>query len=221
MTNENLDWQSVVADIARCDARELLSMALDRQMNTVRRAAACFVIGQRRERCAVDKLIGLASDPVEVVSITAIQALVVTGSKRATRPLLRLASNAKSLALKTTSISGLGFLGDSQAEGLLRSFLRNESDIVRSVSASALSGLSCRKATIDALVDRLHLDLCPRVRWAAALTLGNVAGAEVFVDLERHLKDDAKVEGVPDQPQVANGVLEAMVRLSERGYGSG
>ena len=115
-----------------------------------------------------------------------------------------------------TAISGLGLLGDARSEVVLRRLLTNDNDFVRSVSASSLSGLTCRKATIESLADRLEWDMCPRVRWAAALTLGNVAGPEGYAVLERYQKDDAKVEDIPDQPCVADGVRDAIFRLRER-----
>lgn len=106
--------------------------------------------------------------------------------------------------------------GIRDAEPIMRRFLTNANDLIRSVSASSLSGLRCRRSTVDALTDRLERDPNPRVRWAAALTLGHVAGPDWIEILERHLGDDQLIDGIPGQLSVAEGVRDAIFWLRER-----
>ncbi len=215
-TKRTPDWEIAVSELGACDARMLIDLATDRKADTVQRAAACFVLGQRRDQSAVTTLMEVASDPFELVSLTAIRALFVIGSRRPTRSLIRLASSAKSINVRTAAISALGFLGDPRSQPALRRFLADADDIIRSVSASSLSGIKCKKATLKALAERLERDSNPRVRWAAALTLGNVAGPDELEVLERHLGDEEKVNDIPGQPSVAEGVRDAILRLRER-----
>ena len=196
-----------------CEEQQLLARCMDQQSSMANRSQACLTLGTRRSRTAVPSLLGLMSLGNLGLAYDASRALAQIGSRTATKPLLRLLRQNRGTALEGAIISTLSALRDERARrAFLYLLFHATSDSVRALAAQALMFLPGRKNAQQALFSALA-DPAPIVRWSVINTLSRTVAAADLGVLNNHVRDDCKVEELPDRPTVGSAAVAVLEEI--------
>lgn len=207
------ELRAIMAELGLQTERSLLDYCRDSSKGAEQRAKACYVLGFLRPPGTVPVLIEVANDKSPRLASASISALSVIGSRRATRPLMRIVRQATTEEIRNVAVSCLGRLGDKRAESLVCSLLADSMpDTTRAYAAQALSGLATREQSFKALVNAL-VDRSPIVRWTAAVSLGNLGDARAAAPLRAATMDDSVVSELPDKETVGEAAKRALDQL--------
>lgn len=157
------------------------------------RCECLLAIGCLRARAGMEdalRILATSSDKTTVYA--AERAIIDIGSKSATRPLMRIAAQNKSMEKQHAAVYALWFLWDPRSRHLLRKIVDSpDSDVrVRGLAAEALGGF---KDSLPFLLSHIE-DPSPDVRCGALYGIALITRApEVLAKCEFLLHDDAQV----------------------------
>lgn len=194
-------------------AGELIALCVDNGEEAQRRAQACTVAGDLRLERAVPALVQLASGQNEDLAWAASRALGRIGSFRATRALMRIASQSQSFTARQAAILALGTIGDPRAAVLLVKVLhdKKESEYLRGLAAQALGGLRSNKHSVPALIRALK-DPSTEVRYSALCGLGPLRDGRALQPIENLTNDTASLPGEGTVGDLAKNQLACLTQ---------
>jgi len=188
----------------------LLRCCEDTSESSEVRVKACYALGFLKAHKAVPALIKAADDDNPQVSCQAILSLSVLGSRRATRPLMRIVRHSANEEVRNMAVLCLGQLCDKRAETLVCNLLaRAESEATRSYAAQALSRLSHSEQSFQAVLKALS-DVHALVRWTAAAALGSIGDRRAVGPLRSALSDREVIPTLPAEETVAEAAKRAL-----------
>jgi len=176
---------NVAALPTRIDVNSLIQ-DLKREKPEVRKEAA-VILGEVKDKKAVDPLIQALKDEDSGVRKSAAEALGKIGDARAVDPLIQ-ALKDESGSVRKSAAEALGKIGDARAVDPLIQALKDESEYVRMVAAKALAMIG--EPAVDPLIQALK-DESWSVRESAAEALGEIGDARAVDPLIQALKDES------------------------------
>lgn len=196
---------------ASIDSPELLVSALqNRKAPPELRRAACWALGQLRNKTHVTVLLNAFNERDVDLSWEAAKSLAAVKSKRALRPLIAALRHAGEKRRHAAAYA-LGWLGDERAiEPLIDALTdKSESPRVRGQAAESLGILKDRRA-VRPLVGALK-DPSVEVRFWSAFALGLLRDPRALQELRRLVKTDKA--SLPGWWQVRKEASDAIERI--------
>ncbi|MBI3664245.1 MAG: HEAT repeat domain-containing protein [Acidobacteria bacterium] len=210
------------------NARDAISIILDRKREGDLRARACFVVGQLKPPGSARALLRLVrTHPYDPIAWEAFSALGLIGDHRVTKPLLKMLERSKNVSRRQMIVYALWPLSDVRARPVLIKTLldKEEDETVRGFAAEGLGMLRPTHRSLEALVSMLE-DASVYVRVSALCGLGATgeliradgrrasirAARRVFVAraipaIRARLKDRAAIKGEGSVASYAASIL--------------
>ena len=191
---------------SRDDAVAVLS---DSSEPPERRAAAADLLAQTGSIDSLPPLLNVLAGPDEPLAFGIANTLGSLGSRKATRPLLRIAKRGNAGPGRAAAIYPLGLLDDPRAIQLLGLILcrKDEQEEIRVMAADTL-GITFHKRSLKPLLAN-HNESSEKIRFTVINSLGNHRGrSPVLRDVFRsHLDDPGSFPGRPTIGELALGLL--------------
>ena len=186
----------------KVDSEEaLVRYCQDRQQEFNNRHTACAAIATILGRAAIPFLLQLAGDDESGVVVAAVSSLGSIGSRRSTRPFMRIVRTSKIEVHRQQAIFYLGWLRDRRSENLIsRVLLTDVCARTRLLAAEALEMVYCGRRSVPALIQALP-DPSPSVRWSILKTLATIGDLypSDLNAIRKYLTDQAIIPGLPPE----------------------
>ncbi len=187
------------------------SAVRDSSLASGKRIAACWLLGQLRQKRAVASLLSVFADPK--LTWEAAKVLGVINSKRAVKPLINSLLESREKEQRAAAAYALGLLADERARPPLVQVLSDPKadPKVRGHAAEALAHLGDERAA-DHLVAALN-DRSVEVRYWSAFALGQLRNKKAVPELKRLLTNKAVL---PGWGRISDAAKEAIASIEAR-----
>ncbi len=190
----------------------LIQLIQDSSQSAEARAEGCSQLGLMKSRRAVPVLLEIGSkEKSELLFWESLKAVGTIGSKRATRPLMRLIRTTESRSRMTAAVLALLPLGDERAASLLIRIMLHGKDTpkARGLAAEALGWMRPKRDTLVALRKALE-DPSEYLRYSAVCACSGLRSRAMIPALGRLLTDEAELPGEGTIAQLAREVLQGV-----------
>jgi len=198
--------------LGAASAADLTQICLDPGRKLEDRALACSLLGEIPSRASVLMLLAMGTTEEEPLLIWhSLAAVGAIGSRRATRPLMRLIKTTRSWFRRQAAVFALGQLSDQRAEPLLSRVLQNTKEVAktRGFAAEALGLLDLAPQTQKALIAALQ-DESAEVRYSALCGIGAQRNRSALPAVKSLLADRTVVDGTNTIADRAASVVETL-----------
>jgi HEAT repeat protein len=188
---------------------EAAAVLSDPREDAERRAAAGAIIAATRGPRTLPGLLNAISERDEDLVWGIANSLGTFGSRRATRPLLRIVALPERSARRAAAVYALGLLRDPRAAQALGHVLsrEDETEETRALAADALGGLCDNRRALRALLAN-HDSPSDSVRFTVINALGNFGPNPVIDEaLRSHLGDHGSYPGRSTIGELARSLL--------------
>jgi HEAT repeat protein len=166
-----------MSEIGTSDIHDLRRFVSDTTKSIETRALAASLLGQIRDRESVRSLLSLGViENDDALAWECLAAIGLVGSRKATRPLMRLIRETRSPLKRQAAVFALGLLADQRARTLLEKTMLDptEPSRTRGFAAEGLGVLRPNPRTVKRLQALLHDD-DPHVQRSASCALAALA----------------------------------------------